>query len=123
MKPTRLANASKNAIVTRGADGSLTIAAWNLVDPDQKGTAKTIELVFRHVAADARATIQRVDEDHGNILREYEALGRPLDPTPAQVEQMNRATAISGPEETRLQSGRLVLRLAPNALVLVKVQP
>jgi xylan 1,4-beta-xylosidase len=119
----RLPSASKNVLVTRNADGSLSIAAWNLVDPDQQGATKTIELVFRHLSADARITVQKVDDEHGNVLKEYAALGRPLDPTPAQVEQLNRATALPAPDEMHLQSGRLELRLTPNTLAIVKVQP
>ena len=70
---------------------------------------------------DARVRIQRVDEDHGNVLQRYQALGSPVDPTPAQVEQLNRETALRPPEETRLHSGKLELKLTPNALVLVKI--
>ena len=42
-------------------------------------------------------------------------------PTPKQMEVSNRETALPVSEETRLQSGRLELKLTPNALVLVKV--
>jgi hypothetical protein len=37
------------------------------------------------------------------------------------MEVSNRETALPVSEETRLQSGRLELKLTPNALVLVKV--
>jgi len=94
---------------------------WNLVDPDQHGGTRTVRLSFSHLPNNARVSIQRVDEDHGNVLRRYEAMGSPLNPTPAQIEQLNRETALPAPEETRLQSGSLELKLTPNALVLVKV--
>jgi len=45
----------------------------------------------------------------------------PLDPTPAQVEQLNRETALPPPKDTTLQGGKLELTLTPNALVLVKI--
>ena len=117
----RIGNDAKDAIVTKTADGSLAIAVWNLVDPDQHGSTHTVELNFSHVGANARVRIERVDEDHGNVLRKYEAMGSPLDPTPAQVEQLNRETMLPPPEETHLQGGRLELTLTPNALVLVKI--
>ena len=69
-----------------------------------------------------RCAIERVDEQHGNVLKQYEAMGSPLDPTPAQVEQLNRETALPPPEEMNLQDGKLELNLTPNALVLVKDQ-
>jgi xylan 1,4-beta-xylosidase len=46
---------------------------------------------------------------------------KPLDPTPAQVEQLNRETALPAPERTHLVGGKLELDLESNALVLVKV--
>jgi xylan 1,4-beta-xylosidase len=118
----RLPAASSDVLVTRTVNSGLAIAAWNLVDPGQTGQTKTVELIFRGLPADARVSIQRVDDDHGNVLKAYKAMGSPLAPTPEQVEQLNRATALATPEETRLQSGRLKLILMPNALVLIKTQ-
>ncbi len=117
----RISNDSKDVIATKMADGGLAVALWNLVDPDQQGSARTITLTFSHIAQNARVTVQRVDEQHGNVLKQYEAMGSPLDPTPAQVEQLNRETALPAPEEVKLQGNKLELTLTPNALVLVKV--
>jgi xylan 1,4-beta-xylosidase len=119
----RLPAKSNNVLVTHKQNGELAIAAWNLVDPGQTGATKTVELVFHHVPADAHVSIQRVDDDHGNVLKAYKAMGSPLAPTPAQIEQLNRTTALPAPEETRLQAGRLKLTLMPNSLVLIKTQP
>ena len=118
----RLPNPSKSVIATRTADLSVAVAAWNLVDPDQKGTTRQIALVFRGLPSSAHVTIERVDEDHGNVLKQYAAMGKPIDPTFVQVEQLNRETAFGPPEQTQLKAGRLDLSLAPNALVLIKVQ-
>ena len=81
-----------------------------------------MELTFRSVPPNAKITIQRVDSDHGNVLKRYTAMGKPLNPTPDQVEQLNRETALP-PERTKLQSGQLKLELSPNALLLIKIQP
>ena len=118
----RLPNPSKNVIVTRAADGSLAIAAWNLVDPDRQGGERRVEFTFSDLPADARVTIQRVDADHGNVLKEYAAMGRPLDPTPSQVEELNRETALAAPQPILLNHGKLLLNLGENALVLLKVE-
>jgi xylan 1,4-beta-xylosidase len=117
----RLANPSKNVIVTRSSDGSLIIAAWNIVDPDQPPAQKEMTLVFRGVRPDASVSIVRVDEDHSNTLKAYAAIGKPLDPTEAQVEQMNRETALESPEQQKLENGKLPLHLGSNALLLIKV--
>ena len=119
----RLTNASLDVIATENTAGEIEVAAWNLVDPGRRGAERAIDFDFRHTPADARVTIQRVDEDHGNVLKEYEAMGRPEDPTPAQVEQLNRATALPAPSEDRLTNGKISIRLSPNSLVLVKVLP
>jgi xylan 1,4-beta-xylosidase len=118
----RLANAANDVIVTRTPQGSLVIAAWNLVDPGQQGSVETMHLTFRNVPADARVTIQRMDSDHGNVLKEYAAMGQPLDPTPAQVDQLNRETALPAPEQTHLTAGSLDLHLTPDTLALIKVE-
>jgi xylan 1,4-beta-xylosidase len=117
----RIDNDAKDAIVTRTANGGLAIVVWNLVDPDKHGEARTVQLSVSHVSPDARVTIERVDEEHGNVLKHFQALGSPVNPTPAQVEQLNRETALPPPEETRLHAGKLELKLTPNALVLVRI--
>jgi xylan 1,4-beta-xylosidase len=117
----RIAAASKNVIATQTANGTLVIAAWNLVDPGQSGTTKTMELVFHSVPPNAKVTIQTVDQDHGNVLPKYKAMGSPVDPTPAQVQTLNRETALPPPEETHLTGGHLKLTLTPDALDLITV--
>jgi xylan 1,4-beta-xylosidase len=119
----RLPNISHDAIVTRDADGTIKVAAWNIEDPGQQGGEKTMNFLFSHVALNARVSIERVDDDHGNVLRAFAAMGSPIDPTPEQVEQLNRETAIPAPTKTHLAEGKLVLKLSPNALALIKVEP
>ena len=118
----RLANTSDNVLVTRAADGSLAIAAWNLVDPDQRGAGREMTLHVAGVSLRAGVTLQRVDQSHGNVLPRWAAMGKPANPTPAQAEQLNRETALPAPERTALNDGKLQLHLTPNALVLIRVE-
>ena len=117
----RIAIDSKNAIVTKTADGGLAIAVWNLVDPDHSGSTLRVTLAFSNMSPNARVRVERVDDQHGNVLPHYVAMESPVDPTPTQVEQLNRETALPPPEETTLKAGKLELSLTPNALVLLKV--
>jgi xylan 1,4-beta-xylosidase len=117
----RISNDAKDAIVTRTSDGGLAVAVWNLVDPDKQGATSKVVLNFSHVSPGARVTVERVDEQHGNVLERYAAMGKPLDPTQAQVERLNRETTLPAPEDTRLRGGKLELSLTPNTLALVKV--
>jgi xylan 1,4-beta-xylosidase len=119
----RIANDSKDTIVTRTADGGLAIAAWNLVDPGEQGSQHSMRLVFAHLPPNAKVTVERVDESHGNVLPKYRAMGSPLDPTERQVEQLNRETALPTASQAALQGGSLSLELTPNTLALIKVQP
>jgi xylan 1,4-beta-xylosidase len=118
----RIASTSNNIIATKSADGSIAIAAWNRADPDQQGTARTMTLSLHGVAPDAKIILQRVDSGHGNVLPRYASMGKPLDPTPDQVDQLNRETALPAPEVSALKNGKLELQLTPNALVLVKIE-
>jgi xylan 1,4-beta-xylosidase len=119
----RLSNPSTNVIVTKSADEGLVIAAWSLVDPDKRGKSDEMNLEFVNVKPDAHITIQRVDDEHGNVLKRYAAMGSPLDPTPTQVDELNRETALPPPEPGQLKQGKIRLTMEPNALVLIKVQP
>ena len=126
----RIANESKDVIVTKATDGAVVIAAWNIVDPAENGkpdatltaSAKAIKISVKGVAGDAAYTVERVDNEHGNVLPIYKAMGSPLNPTPGQVEEMNKKTALGAPETGRLKGGSLELNLEPNALVVVRVK-
>jgi xylan 1,4-beta-xylosidase len=117
----RFANSASNVIATKHRDGTLAIAVWNLVDPGQTGSTKAVRLNFNNVRSNATVRVSRVDDDHGNTLKAYRAMGSPRYPTEAQVQQLNGATKLS-PSTERLEGNHLDLNLQPNALVLVEVQ-
>lgn len=124
-----LPNPADDVLVTKAADGSLVVAAWNIHDPAPEGPpdatpsgpSKSMTLMFKGVPADADVTLQRVDNEHGNVLPVYAAMGSPQYPTPAQIQGMNAKTALPPAEHRRLNDGRLELTLEPNALVLIRV--
>jgi xylan 1,4-beta-xylosidase len=119
----RLANPADNLLVTRRKDGTLVVAAWNLVDMDQlaRGAPLTLRLAFKGVAPGARATIQRVDETHGNPMPAYRAMGSPRYPTQAQIEALNNASTLPAPELRKLEQGVLELTLPVNGLAVIEV--
>ena len=119
----RLTNPALDVIATESANGGVEVAAWNLVDPDQPPSEKTIDLIFRHLPPNARVSIREIDADHGNVLAKYAAMGKPVDPTPEQVEQLNQETALPPALEETLSAGKLEIKLTTNALALIKVQP
>jgi len=110
-----------NVLVTRRADGSVVFAAWNLVDPDKKGDARTVEFEIRGVPTDSRVRVSRADAGHGNTRAAYKKMGSPQYPTQAQVRELNRVAEKSSVEELRLSSGKIRLSLPVNGLALVEV--
>ena len=122
----RLKNQSNDVIVTKSANGHILIAAWNLVDPDQAGpnrAVRTMEFEFHGLPAGAHATLRRVDNDHGNVLKAYTAMGSPVDPTPTQAAQLNRATELPAPEPAVIHDNQLKVQLGPNTLALIEIVP
>ena len=117
----RLANPSQNAIVTRLPDGSLSIALWNLNDVGKPPVARRVTLHITGVPASAALTLQRVDDTHSNTQRAYIAMGKPQYPSPAQVDQLNRETALPAPEQLRLTDNSITLDLGKKALVLLHI--
>lgn len=117
----RLANPYKDVIVTKRGDGTLAIAVWNLVDPGTAGNTKTVRLSFENLPANAAVKTSRVDNDHGNALAAYRAMGSPRYLTEDQIHQLNDETKLPAPSQTRLNGDHLDLTLQPNALVLVEI--
>jgi xylan 1,4-beta-xylosidase len=119
----RLANPADNLLVTRRKDGALVVATWNLVDMDKvaSGTPLTMRLAFKGIAPEAEASIQRVDEEHGNPMPAYRAMGSPRYPTQAQIAALNKASALPAPDRRRLDKGVLELTLPVNGLAVIEV--
>ncbi len=117
----RLAQDSSNVLVTRRDDGSLAIAAWNLVDPDQKGNARTIEFQIRGVARNGSVRVSRADSEHGNTLAAYRSMGSPQYPTQAQVRELNRVAEEPSAPDLGLSDGAIRLEVPVDGVVLLEV--
>jgi xylan 1,4-beta-xylosidase len=117
----RISQESSDILVTRRRDGTLVVAVWNLVDPDKKGTLRSVNLDIRGVPPDSRVQLSRVDAEHGNSLAAYKEMGSPRYPTPAQVRDINRATEIPPPQTLRLSKGAIQLELTENSILLLEV--
>jgi xylan 1,4-beta-xylosidase len=117
----RLANSSDSALVSRRADGSLVLAVWNLVEPNQTGATHHVKLEFHNFESSAKVLISRVDEKHSNSLAAFRAMGSPQYPTRAQIEQLNRESALAPAEAATLTNGALELDVPVNGLVLLEI--
>jgi len=126
----QLKTTADDAIVTRTPNGGLAIVLWNLVDPPplwidkahaQKAPDKTIDLHITGLSPSAHATLQTVDQTHGNVLPRWIVMRSPLNPTPMQAEQLNRETTLPTPEPLALHDSTVHINLTPNALVLIQI--
>jgi xylan 1,4-beta-xylosidase len=110
-----------NILVTRERDGSLVIAAWNLVDPDKKGSARQVEFEIHGVPPNSRIRLRRADAGHGNTLAAYQKMGSPQYPTQAQVGELNRVAEDMSVGSMRLSKGVIDLQLPVNGVLLLEV--
>ena len=118
----RLENSSPDVLVTKANDGALVVAVWNIVNPGSTGSAKTVTLQLKGVSSSARASIQRVDDLHGNMLGLWEKLGSPRYPTQAQLESLRQNSQLAAPETQQLTNGSLTLQMPVNGLAVIQIK-
>ncbi len=117
----RLPAAADDVLATRREDGTLVIAAWNLVEPGAGGADKTIDFDFKGIAADARASIRRVDSAHGDTLDAWKKMGSPKNPTQAQIAALRTASEMGPAEMRSIRGHHLTLALPPMGLALIEI--
>ncbi len=117
----RVLQDSPNVIVTRCRDGSLAIAAWNLVDPDTTGSERSVKFEIRGVPSDGRIKVSRSDAKHGNTLAAFKSMGSPGYPTQAQIHELNRVAESASAQNLRLVRHSIELQLPVNGLLLIEV--
>jgi xylan 1,4-beta-xylosidase len=130
----RLALASESALATVTAGGGVAVALWNYAPPTGTGAAytmpsgpvgsiKTFAVTFSNVAQNAAVEVWRIDDDHGNVLKAFDAMGRPAgDLTKDQVAKLQAAGAMAPPERMRLNHGRLELTVPAHGLAVVTLE-
>ena len=119
---TRIPVNADDAIATRRADGAIVIALWNTPVIGGGGEPKEVVLQLNSLKGRQRATVYRVDADHGSLLKTYASMGSPAYPTPAQILTLRQASQLPTPETFAIRNGQIALRLAPDALVLIEVR-
>lgn len=112
---------TESALVTQRDDGSYAIAVWNYVAPEEHGSARRFELVFRGPSNPATARIRVLDAAHGSSLTAWERMGRPRFPTRDEIEALRKAARMPDPEVRTLTGGALTLTLEPHALALIEL--
>jgi xylan 1,4-beta-xylosidase len=112
---------SDSALLTRREDGTLVFAVWNYSPPDQAGSPRTFTL--RLVNAKSRnAEISLLDRDHGDFHAAYEKMGSPHYPTPAQIQDLQRASELVKAETWELKNDELTITLPAHGLALIELK-
>jgi len=112
---------SNSVLVTRRKDGTLVIAAWNMVPPGAQGPPKDVTFAFRQKAA-SQVGVSRIDPDHGDSQRAYQAMGAPRYPTQAQIQKLRAAARLSPPEVYDLKNRSVTIQIPANGLVLLELR-
>jgi xylan 1,4-beta-xylosidase len=128
----RLPSGSDSALVTRRTDGTLVIGLWNYAAPDgtgekytapaSAGETKQFILNVPGVRAGAQATLWRVDADHGNVMRSYDAMGRPPFPDRAQIQALRAAGALAPAETLAVIHHQLQIAVPSHGLAVVEIR-
>ena len=118
----RLPTTVKDVLATRRKDGTVVIAAWNLVEPGAEGPEKTIDLNVQGAAADAHATIYRVDATHGDTLDAWKRMGSPQYPTQQQVAALRKAAETGPPQIERMHGNRITITVPPMGLAVIEIR-
>jgi xylan 1,4-beta-xylosidase len=128
----RIAVDSTSALATATPSG-LAIALWNYAPPTGTGAtytmptgpagpAKEFDIDFKSVPPGAAVEVWRIDDDHGNVLKAFDAMGRPTgDLTQTQIATLRAAGAMAPPEPHRLRNGHLHLTVPAHGLAVVLV--
>ena len=128
----RIRVTSESALATRSGDGAIALALWNYAPPYGTGdkytpppakavAAKSFTVKFAGVRKDAAVVVWRLDEDHGNVVKTFDAMGRPATPSREQILSLRAAGAPAPEEKSNLRDGEFRISIPPQGLVLVKV--
>ena len=117
----RLAATSEDALITRRTDGTLVIAAWNLVFPGAQGAAKEVRFQLQN-ARPSRIQVTRLDPEHGDVHKAYEAMGSPRYPTRDQIEKLRTAARLAPPEMYDVVNGAVTVKIPAHGLVLLEMK-
>jgi xylan 1,4-beta-xylosidase len=112
---------SDSALLTRRKDGTLILAVWNYAPPEQSGSAKTITLRLKDMTA-KRASVSRVDAEHGDVHHLYEKIGSPRYPTQKQIQELRQAAELPPAETIDIGHGEFTITLPTYGLAVIDLK-
>jgi xylan 1,4-beta-xylosidase len=116
----RIAVDSNSALATKQSDGTVVIAIWNEFLPEETGEQKRAKVMVKGLTGIHSASMTRLDSTHGSVLSAYAAMGKPINPTQAQIQQLRRAAMLTQPETMQVHQGQVTIVLPPQGLALIE---
>ncbi|MCU1310670.1 MAG: Beta-xylosidase [Candidatus Angelobacter sp.] len=113
---------SGSALLTRRADGTFVMAAWNLVPWNTQGAVKQFDIQIPAAMAQGSVKIYRVDATHGNVLPTFKKMGSPNSPTAGQWKQLRSAGKLPEPETAQIQDGHLKISVPSEGLAVIEIK-
>lgn len=129
----RLAVDSDSVLATETDNGGVVLALWDYAPPTgtgptytmptgPAGPTKTFEVDLRNFPEGASATVWRVDDNHGNVLKVFDAMGRPPgDLSQEQVDRLRVAGQLPSAEQLPIANGRFELTVPAHGLAVVVI--
>jgi xylan 1,4-beta-xylosidase len=132
----RIASDSDAALITKRRDGAMVVALWNYAAPDgvgkdiqakytapgAPGPVKHFNLTLAGMNKSAKVSMVRVDDDHGNVLKAYDAMGRPTTPSREQILQLRIAGKAAPAESASFRDGKLQVDVPTHGLVVMEIR-
>jgi xylan 1,4-beta-xylosidase len=88
---------------------------------DPVSPPSTLKLFKVLAPAGGSARLWRVDADHGNVIKAYDAMGRPAYPTRQQIEALKAAAQLPPPEILAVTDGGFSVAIPPQGLALLEL--
>ncbi|MDA3914872.1 glycosyl hydrolase family 39 [Oleiagrimonas sp.] len=128
----RLPVKGDDVLATRTKDGHVVLALWNYAPPVGKtadytpgkpqGSTRHFSVDVTHLGNATRATVWRLDRDHGNVIKTFNAMGRPAFPSRQQIRELRAAGRMAPPEIVQVKDGRFGLDIPPQGLVVMELR-
>jgi xylan 1,4-beta-xylosidase len=128
----RLALTSDSALATTTSTG-IALALWSYAPPrsrtatyimptDPAGPVKHFHIEIKNISKSAAVQVLRIDDQHSNVLRTYNAMGRPPgDLTRDEITALRAAATMSPAEYTHLSHGSLDVDVPAHGLAILLI--
>lgn len=122
-----------DSVLATVTDKGVAVALWNYAPPIGTGPtytmpsaaaapAKMFSLDIKG-APTANVTVWRIDNDHSNVMKAFDAMGRPTGSlTSEQIAKLKAAGQMSSPESLRLKNGKLEITVPAHGLAVLTLE-